>query len=82
MPDIFEEITRIRREGTEAVLATVVGSEKGSPGRAGFRMLVYPDGKITGTVGGGLLEAKVREESLHCMRDKKPQLLDWRVRLR
>jgi len=77
VPDIFEEITRIRRGGTEAALATVVGGEKGTPGRAGFRMLVYPDGKISGTVGGGLLEAKVREEALRCLRDKKPQLLEF-----
>jgi xanthine dehydrogenase accessory factor len=38
-------------------------------------MLVYPDGKISGTVGGGLLEAKVREEALGCISDKKPRLL-------
>jgi xanthine dehydrogenase accessory factor len=77
VPDIFEEITRIRRGGTEAALATVVGSDKGAPCRAGFRMLVYPDGKISGTVGGGLLEAKVRKEALRCLRDKKPQLLEF-----
>lgn len=77
MPDIFEEIARIRREGTEAALATVVGGEKGAPGKAGFRMLVYPDGKTLGTVGGGLLEAKVREEALRCLQDKKPRLLEY-----
>jgi xanthine dehydrogenase accessory factor len=40
-------------------------------------MLVYPDGKILGTVGGGLLEAKVREEALRCLDDKKPKLLEF-----
>lgn len=53
--DIFEEIARIRRERTEAALATVVGGEKGTLGKMGFRMLVYPDGWISGTVGGGLV---------------------------
>ena len=77
MPEIFEEIARAKRERTEAALATVVGGEKGVPGRAGFRMLVYPDGKILGTVGGGLLEAKVREEALRCLDDKKPRLLEF-----
>jgi len=74
---IFEEIARMRRERTEAALATVVGGEKGTPGRIGFRMLVYPDGRISGTVGGGLLEAKVREEALRCLSDKKPKLLEF-----
>jgi xanthine dehydrogenase accessory factor len=77
VPEIFEEIARVKRERTEAALATVVGGEKGTPGRTGFRMLVYPDGKISGTVGGGLLEAKVREEALRCLRDKKPKLLEF-----
>jgi len=74
--DIFEEIARIRRERTEAALATVVGGEGGVPGKTGFRMLVYPDGKTLGTVGGGLVEAKIREEALHCLREKKPKLLE------
>jgi xanthine dehydrogenase accessory factor len=77
MPDIFEEIVRIRRERISAALATVVGGEEGVPGKTGFRMLVYPDGRILGTVGGGLLEAKVREEALRCLRDKKTSLLEF-----
>ncbi len=77
MPDIFEEIVRIRRERTRAALATVVGGEKGVPGKTGFRMLVYSDGSSLGTIGGGLLEAKVREEALHCLDDRKTKLLEY-----
>ena len=77
MPDIFEEIARIRRERSNASLATVVGGERGVPGKIGFRMLVYPDGTILGTVGGGLLEAKIREEALRCLHDKKSRLLEF-----
>jgi len=77
VPEIFEEIARIKRERAEAALATVVGGEKGAPGRTGFRMLVYTDGRILGTVGGGLLEAKVREEGLRCLQDKKARLLEF-----
>jgi len=76
MADIFEEVVRIKREHGTAVLATVVGGEKGAPGRTGFHMLVYPNDTILGTVGGGLLEAKVREEALRCLHDKKPRLLE------
>ena len=76
MSDIFEEVAMLRREHKTAALATIIGGEKGSPGKTGFRMLVYPDGRISGTVGGGLLKAKVREEALHCISDKKPRLLE------
>ena len=77
MADIFEEIVRIRRDRISAALATVVAGEEGVPGKTGFRMLVYPDGKSLGTVGGGLLEAKVREEALRCLRDKRTSLLEF-----
>jgi xanthine dehydrogenase accessory factor len=75
LPDIFEEIARIKRERLSAALATVVSGETGVPGKTGFRMLVYPDGEILGTVGGGLLEAKVRQEALRCMKEKTSRLL-------
>ena len=77
MADIFEEIARVKREGSRAVLATIVDGGRGSPGKMGFRMLVYPDRRISGTVGGGLLEEKVRDEALRCMQSKKAELVEY-----
>ena len=77
MPDIFEEIARIKRERSSASLATVVSGERGVPGKTGFKMLVYSDGTSLGTVGGGLLEAKVREEALRCLHDRTSRLLEF-----
>jgi xanthine dehydrogenase accessory factor len=79
LPDIFEEIARIRRERSSASLATVVSGEKGVPGKTGFKMLVYPDGTSLGTVGGGLLESKVREEALRCLHEKTSRLLEFKL---
>jgi len=76
MVEIFEEIGRVKREGGVAALATIVEAESGSPGKIGFRMLVYHDGRISGTVGGGLLEMKVRGEALQCIHDKKTRLVE------
>lgn len=66
----------MKREGGVAALATIVEGESGTPGKVGFRMLVYPDGRISGTVGGGLLEMKVRAEALQCIHDKKTKLVE------
>ena len=79
LPDIFEEIARIKRERVMAALTTVVSGETGVPGKTGFRMLVYSDGMILGTVGGGLLEAKVREEALRCIEEKTSRLLKLKL---
>jgi xanthine dehydrogenase accessory factor len=40
-------------------------------------MLVKEDGSILGTVGGSLLEAKVRSEAINVIQEGKPKLLDF-----
>lgn len=59
------EIYRILADGPGAVaLATIVSIKGSSPGKPGFKMLVYPNGKTVGTVGGGNLEQAVIKDSL------------------
>jgi xanthine dehydrogenase accessory factor len=45
-------------------LATVTGVQGASPARPGFKLLVYPDGTAMGNVGGGELEARIRQDAL------------------
>jgi xanthine dehydrogenase accessory factor len=42
-------------------------------------MLVYPDGHIVGTVGGGEVENRVIKEALQAMNDNKPRLLEYNM---
>ena len=62
-PDIFQEIVKIRRSGESAVLVTVIEVHGSTPRREGAKMLVYPDGSISGTVGGGVREADIIVEA-------------------
>lgn len=78
--DIFEEIVRLRSSGEEGALAIVVNTSASSPGRVNFKMLVYPDGHILGTVGGGIMEKKVIEEALQCIRDKRSRFLHYSLK--
>lgn len=45
-------------------MATVVKAKGSSPREAGAMMLVYSDGEISGTVGGGSTEAAVIDKAL------------------
>jgi xanthine dehydrogenase accessory factor len=65
VPDIFQEIARLRAERRLAALATVVSAKGSTPAKMTARMLVFPDGSIAGTVGGGCVEADV----VRCARD-------------
>ncbi len=78
-PDIFEEVVRLRREGTPAALATIVGTRGSTPGRETMRLLVLEDGTFLGTVGGGCLEAEVYDAAQAVIRDERPQTLQFRL---
>ena len=63
MQDVFEEALKLVKDGQTAALSTVVSSKGSLPMSKKAKMLVRPDGKIVGTVGGGCLEADVWAEA-------------------
>ncbi|MBZ5498331.1 MAG: XdhC/CoxI family protein [Acidobacteriia bacterium] len=75
--DIYEEIVQIRRQGLRAALATVIVRKGSTPRRDAAKMLIYEDGRRTGSIGGGCTEAEVCREALAAMRCGKPQVLKF-----
>ena len=59
MSELFHEIFQSLAKGTELVLATVVGDSGSTPRTSGSDMVVYRDGTISGTIGGGIVEGDV-----------------------
>ena len=60
--------------GSPVVLTTIVGTDGSVPRHAGSKMVVHPDGTTTGTIGGGEVEALVRDEALAALKDRLPRL--------
>jgi xanthine dehydrogenase accessory factor len=58
---IFPSIADLLARGEDLVLATIVSRSGSAPRAVGSRMVVRPDGASVGTIGGGLLEARVQE---------------------
>jgi xanthine dehydrogenase accessory factor len=75
MDDIYQEIVRIKAEGEEVALVTVVSASGSTPREEGTKMLVRADGSILGTIGGGSLEAQVIEEAVKVIKQGKPKRL-------
>ncbi len=73
MQDLYEEIVRIKAEGKRGVLATVVRTQGSTPREVGAKMLVHEDGSISGTIGGGRLEAAVIKEALETLATGEPR---------
>lgn len=75
-PDIFEELVRVRESGKPAVLVTVVSVKGSTPRIAGAKMLVYADGSISGTVGGGIREADIISEARDLLKSGGSKMLE------
>jgi xanthine dehydrogenase accessory factor len=73
MPDIYEEIMKVKAEGKRAALATIIATRGSTPREVGAKMLIHEDGKIFGTIGGGCLEAEVYQEARKVMAEEKPR---------
>lgn len=72
---LIDQIIESRSSGEEAVLATVVHTHGSTPRKAGAAMLIFRDGRIFGSVGGGCGEAEVIREALTAFDDGRPRLI-------
>lgn len=68
-PELMKALSDRLAAGQSAALATVTGSTGSAPRELGAKMLVFPDGSILGTIGGGRLEAQVIEDSVKTLKD-------------
>lgn len=77
MNEIYPQINQLITQGKSAVLCTVVKSSGSTPRKAGSKMLVLPDSRIEGSVGGGKIEFEVIEEALKLMHSNRTLLKEY-----
>ena len=75
--DIYQALAEVEKNHEAAALCTVVKSIGSTPRHVGSKMLVYPDGKFIGTVGGGDLEHRVLDEAWIAINDGETRLLSY-----
>lgn len=74
MKDIFSALRETVERGQPVALATVVATKGSLPMSKRAKMLVFQDGAIAGTVGGGILEAQVIQQARQAIAARQPQL--------
>jgi xanthine dehydrogenase accessory factor len=77
MSEVLEAALRAEREGQPAALVTVVQTEGSTPQKAGARMLVYPDGRLLGTIGGGCVEAEMTRRARLAIERRRCELAGY-----
>lgn len=65
--------------GRRFALVTVVETTGSSPQKAGARMLVFEDGSIAGTVGGGKIEHLFMQDARQAVSDGEPRLVTYNL---
>ena len=63
--------------GEPVALVTVVRANGSTPQRAGAKMLVFPDGRIVGTIGGGCYENEARLKARDALTSGRQTLLHF-----
>jgi xanthine dehydrogenase accessory factor len=74
---VLTNLMRSMTAGKPVVLATVVAARGSTPRGAGAKMLVYPDGHIEGTVGGGEMEALIIDGALESIQNGETRLVSY-----
>ncbi len=74
---ILGELLRAIEGRRPVALATIVDTERSVPRSPGSKMLVYADGSISGTVGGGEMESRVVAEAGKALADGRPRRLSY-----
>ena len=80
MRDILPDLDKWHADKSDSIaLATVIQTWGSSPRRAGAKMALTPDGKITGSVSGGCVEGAVFDTGVEVLKSNRPQLLHFGV---
>ncbi len=77
MNDVFQKITDERSLNRPFALCIAVSTKGSVPRGPGAKMLVYTDGKIYGTIGGGRIEKRVIQDALTSLKTNEPALLHY-----
>src|SRR5215211_4249306 len=77
MQSIYQALSELEKNNESAALCTVVKSEGSTPRHVSSKMLVYPDGKFIGTVGGGELENRVMKTARESLKDGSAVTLSY-----
>src|SRR5579862_2055617 len=79
MRELLTELLAALEHDRPVVYCSVVETRGSTPQKAGAAMLVFPDGSQSGTLGGGCVEAEVKQRALRVLHDGtgRPEVLSF-----
>jgi xanthine dehydrogenase accessory factor len=69
--EVFAALGEALKNGEEVALVTIVSANGSTPQRVGAKMLVYADGRVLGTIGGGCYENEALWKAREALQTRK-----------
>jgi xanthine dehydrogenase accessory factor len=76
--EVFAAVADALERGEPAALVTIVSTTGSTPQRVGAKMLVFADGRIVGTIGGGCY-GTMRLKAREAIGQRRPQLVHYEL---
>ncbi|OZU87824.1 sulfurylase small subunit [Virgibacillus indicus] len=70
--DFYKRVMSVREQRSKAAVATIIRTKGSTPRNTGAKMIVFPNGEIYGTIGGGCGEGEVIEKSFSVIKSGVP----------
>ncbi len=77
--EVFAAVADALERGEPAALVTIVSTTGSTPQRVGAKMLVFADGRIVGTIGGGCYENDAFWKAREAITSRRPQLVHYEL---
>ena len=77
--EVFAGVGVALARGESVALVTIVETHGSTPQRVGAKMLVFPDGRIVGTIGGGCYENDAFGKARLAIEDRRPRLVHYEL---
>jgi xanthine dehydrogenase accessory factor len=77
--EVFAAVADALDRGEPAALVTIVSTLGSTPQRVGAKMLVFADGRMVGTIGGGCYENDAFWKAREAIAARRPQLVHYEL---
>lgn len=79
MREIYQKVIELIEAEEIGAYCTVVETKGSTPQKPGSKLLILPDLRNVGTLGGGCVEAEARRQAIGLMQGGVPRLLDFQL---
>ena len=79
MREIYQKVIELIESDEIGAYCTVVETKGSTPQKPGSKLLILPDLRNVGTLGGGCVEAEARRQAIGLMQGGVPRLLDFQL---